>query len=146
MAPSHNAAPVHFPLMTFEHFGSHSTHDLRASRTAAHWWPMHPSPYDTLMAYWTRPEYVDLPQGTIRRATSSPRLRRLGIGIVKMMMPEAIAAPTSFATGNMRQLGNPIALGPTSTCGSTRGKMLVLPLLYDFFLGKPPLVDPPLIL
>jgi hypothetical protein len=62
---------------------------------------------------------------TTRRATTSPKLRRPGVGVTIMMTNGTIAAPTSSATVNTRQSGSP---GPTSMCSSTRCKTVVLPL------------------
>jgi hypothetical protein len=67
---------------------------------------MHPSPYDTLMVYQTRPECVDLLQGTTRRVASCPRLQRPRVGVAIMMAPRTIATPTSSAMVNTRQIGN----------------------------------------
>ena len=45
------------------------------------------------MAYWTRPECPDLPQGTTRQTAPSPRLWKIRVGIAGMMVPRTIATP-----------------------------------------------------
>jgi hypothetical protein len=53
-----------------------------------------PSDCGALMAYWTRPECANLPQGTKRQTAQIPRLRKPEVDIAKMMAPGTIATPT----------------------------------------------------
>jgi hypothetical protein len=68
-----------------------------------------PSAYGALMAYRTRPECVDLLQGTTRWAAPSPRLWNPGVGVARMMAHGTIVASTSSTLINTRQPGS---LGP----------------------------------
>jgi hypothetical protein len=59
------------------------------------------------------------------------------------MAPGTIVAPTSSAMANTKHT----ILSPTSTCGFTPGRTMVLSFPYGSFPMKPPLVDPsPIIL